>query len=241
MCRSCDLTVSITQIKKHYDCICPRCGRKLLSNNLVKEGDVAIVAFAALIFLFISIIEPFMSISAMETGAAMSLNSIVSILNKQWGLLLYVFLFFTFFAPVSVLALIVFIGGFRLKPNIFLAKFYQFNHGMCMVDVFVLGIVVSLIKLTALADVTFYVGFYTTFIFSVLMIWCCLKFNPSILWEKIKKQSELKLIAGKSAMSQSYKVCQECGYVFKANDDIDLCPRCKSKVAYRRKTVFLKA
>ena len=241
MCRSCDLTVSVTQIKKHYDCICPRCGRKLLSNNLVKEGDVAIVAFAALIFLFISIIEPFMSISAMGTGAAMSLNSIVSILNKQWGSLLYVFLFFTFFAPVSVLALIVFIGGFRFKPNIFLAKFYQFNHGMCMVDVFVLGIVVSLIKLTALADVTFYVGFYTTFIFSVLMIWCCLKFNPSILWEKIKKQSELKLIAGKSAMSQSYKVCQECGYVFKANDDIDLCPRCKSKVAYRRKNCISKS
>lgn len=241
MCRSCDLTVSITQIKKHYDCICPRCGRKLLSNNLVKEGDVAIVAFAALIFLFISIIEPFMSISAMGTGAAMSLNSIVSILNKQWGSLLYVFLFFTFFAPVSVLALIVFIGGFRLKPNIFLAKFYQFNHGMCMEDVFVLGIVVSLIKLTALADVTFYVGFYTTFIFSVLMIWCCLKFNPSILWEKIKNQSELKLIAGKSAMSQSYKVCQECGYVFKANDDIDLCPRCKSKVAYRRKNCISKS
>ncbi len=241
MCRSCDLTVSVTQIKKHYDCICPRCGRRLLSNNLVKEGDVAIVAFAALIFLFISIIEPFMSISAMGTGAAMSLNSIVSILNKQWGSLLYVFLFFTFFAPVSVLALIVFIGGFRFKPNIFLAKFYQFNHGMCMVDVFVLGIVVSLIKLTALADVTFYVGFYTTFIFSVLMIWCCLKFNPSILWEKIKKQSELKLIAGKSAMSQSYKVCQECGYVFKANDDIDLCPRCKSKVAYRRKNCISKS
>lgn len=241
MCRSCDLTVSVTQIKKHYDCICPRCGRKLLSNNLVKEGDVAIVAFAALIFLFISIIEPFMSISAMGTGAAMSLNSIVSILNKQWGSLLYVFLFFTFFAPVSVLALIVFIGGFRFKPNIFLAKFYQFNHGMCMVDVFVLGIVVSLIKLTALADVTFYVGFYTTFIFSVLMIWCCLKFNPSILWEKIKKQYELKLIAGKSAMSQSYKVCQECGYVFKANDDIDLCPRCKSKVAYRRKNCISKS
>ena len=241
MCRSCDLTVSITQIKKHYDCICPRCGRKLLSNNLVKEGDVAIVAFAALIFLFISIIEPFMSISAMGTGAAMSLNSIVSILNKQWGSLLYVFLFFTFFAPVSVLALIVFIGGFRFKPNIFLAKFYQFNHGMCMEDVFVLGIVVSLIKLTALADVTFYVGFYTTFIFSVLMIWCCLKFNPSILWEKIKNQSELKLIAGKSAMSQSYKVCQECGYVFKANDDIDLCPRCKSKVAYRRKNCISKS
>lgn len=241
MCRSCDLTVSVTQIKKHYDCICPRCGRRLLSNNLVKEGDVAIVAFAALIFLFISIIEPFMSISAMGTGAAMSLNSIVSILNKQLGSLLYVFLFFTFFAPVSVLALIVFIGGFRFKPNIFLAKFYQFNHGMCMVDVFVLGIVVSLIKLTALADVTFYVGFYTTFIFSVLMIWCCLKFNPSILWEKIKKQSELKLIAGKSAMSQSYKVCQECGYVFKANDDIDLCPRCKSKVAYRRKNCISKS
>lgn len=42
-------------------------------------------------------------------------------------------------------------------------------------------------------------------------------------------------------MSQSYKVCQECGYVFKANDDIDLCPRCKSKVTYRRKNCISKS
>lgn len=241
MCRSCDLAVSITQMKKHYDCICPRCGRKLLSNNLVKEGDVAIVAFAALIFLFISIIEPFMSISAMGTGAEMSLNSIVYILNKQWGLLLYIFLFFTFFAPISVLSIIVFIGGLKFKPNVFLAKFYQFNHGMCMVDVFVLGIIVSLIKLTGLADVTFYIGFYTTFIFSVLMIWCCLKFNPSLLWEKIKSQSELNLVVGQSAMSQLYKVCHECGFVFKGIDGVDICPRCKSKVYFRRKNCISKS
>mgnify|MGYP004503449747 CR=1 FL=1 len=241
MCRSCDLAVSITQIKKHYDCICPRCGRKLISNSLVRESDVAIVAFAALIFLFISIVEPFMSISVMGTGAAMSLTSIVSILNKQWGSLLYVFLFFTFFSPVSVLSIIVFIGGLKYKPNVLLAKFYSFNHSMCMVDVFVLGIVVSLIKLTALADVTFYVGFYTTFIFSVLMIWCCLKFNSSLLWEKIKNQSKLDLVAGKSAMSQFYKVCLECGYVFKAKDDIDICPRCKTQVSYRRKNCISKS
>ena len=135
----------------------------------------------------------------MGTGASMSLYSIVSILQRDWGLLLYSFLFFTFFAPVYVLVSIVLSGGFNLRFNILFAKLYTFNHSLCMVDVFVLGIVVSLIKLTSLADVDFYIGFYTTFIFSVLLLWCCINYKPQKIWNKLKEQEDLYLVSGITA------------------------------------------
>ena len=241
VCRSCDLVVNIDNLKNDYNCVCPRCGRVLLSPSLLKATDISIVAFSALLFLAISIIEPFMSISAMGTGASMSLYSIVSILQRDWGLLLYSFLFFTFFAPVYVLVSIVLSGGFNLRFNILFAKLYTFNHSLCMVDVFVLGIVVSLIKLTSLADVDFYIGFYTTFIFSVLLLWCCINYKPQKIWNKLKEQEDLYLVSGITAKEQGYKTCRECGYEFKANTDEDLCPRCKSKVSYRAKSCISKS
>lgn len=241
VCRSCDLAVYITESDNHYSHICPRCGAKLLYNSSSKESDIALIAFSSLILLFICIFEPFMSIRAMGTGSSMSLLSIVNILAKQWGLLLYSFLFFTFFAPLYVLSAIVLIGGFSYKPSRLICRLYKFHHSMCMVDVFVLGIVVSLVKLTSLADVVFYDGFYATFAFSIMIIWCCSKFPPERVWDKYKQQEDISIKPGITAISQHIKKCNECGYVFKSNDEIDICPRCKSEVFYRRKNCISKS
>ncbi len=173
-----------------------------------------------------------MKISAFSISAGMSLFSFVSILGAEWGLLLYIFLIYTFFAPVSVLFIICVMGFFpKLKFNKYIGHFYAFCHGMCMVDVFVLGVLVSLIKLTSLAEVSFYIGFYTTFLFSVLLLWCCLKVKPERLWYRVKIQEKLNLIPGMTAMAQGYTLCSECGYVHRADSS---CPRCGAKSHYRK-------
>lgn len=241
VCKSCDLTLELKNVRKDYDCLCPRCGNRLFNGILTSKSDVAIVAFAALQFIFISAFVPFMSISSMGIHSHMSLFSIVNILEDEWGPLLYAFLFFTFFSPITVLSIVVLVGGFKIKPNILTAKIYSFCHSMCMVDVFVLGICVSLIKLGSLADVTFHVGFYTTFIFSLLMLWCCSRFKPYVLWNIIKSQEKIELKPGLTAKEQHYKQCHECGYVFKGNNIIDDCPRCGHKVEYRKNHCFSKS
>lgn len=234
VCKSCDLAVEVDDDTSSLK-VCPRCGQRLRDKSLTKESDVAVLAISALLFLGISVVEPFMSLHAMGVGTSMNLFSIVAILGAQWGSLLYIFLFFTFFAPVSVLVIIVFLGFIPdWKPKPLLAKFYQFNHSMCMVDVFVLGVAVSLIKLTALAEVSFHTGFYSTIVFTLMMMFTCSKYKPHRLWERIMSQEDIdSLKAGLTAKSQGYKKCGECGYVFKAENESDKCPRCSSKVEFR--------
>lgn len=241
VCKSCDLTVNVDHNKTKDMFFCPRCGRKLKSSSITKRSDIATVAFSAIIFLCISIVEPFMSISAMGVGSSMSLYSIISILQKQWGMLLYSFLFFTFFAPLDVLVTIVFVCGFKLKPSVFVGKIFSFNHKMCMVDVFVLGILVSLIKLTSLANVDFYIGFYTTFIFSLMLVWVCHKFRPEELWEIIYPQESVDVKAGINAEDQNLKCCDKCGYYFHSENDVDKCPRCGSNVYFRNNSCLSKS
>ncbi|MGN0915864.1 MAG: PqiA/YebS family transporter subunit [Succinivibrio sp.] len=241
VCNSCDMTVLVQDHDRKSNHICPRCGKKLLYDRDVRVKDVALVAFGALIFLCISIVEPFMSISSMGLKSGMSLYSIVSILNVNWGLLLLSFLVFTFFAPVSVLVIITLVGIFGLRPTHLMCKIYGIFQNLCMVDVFVLGVAVSLIKLTSLADVSFYTGFYTTLVFSVLMIWCCIKVNAERLWEMRMPQQDLDVPTGVIAKDYGYKCCRECGYVFKSsNEEKDICPRCGSKVTYREKQYYSK-
>lgn len=235
VCKSCDLAVKVDDDDTENFGICPRCGQRVKDKALTAESDVAVMAISALIFLCISIVEPFMSLNSHGIEASMNLFSIVSILGSKWGSLLYFFLFFTFFAPVSVLCLIVLLGFFKnWIPNSKVGKFYKFCHSMCMVDVFVFGVAVSLIKLTGLADVSFHTGFYTTIIFTAMMMFTCSKYKPQRLWDRIMSQERIEgLKTGITAKMQGYKRCEECGYIFKADGEDDICPRCSSVVGYR--------
>lgn len=241
VCSKCDLVVSFTHNVSNDTQFCPRCSNRIATIKKESPSNIAIISFSAIIFLLISILQPFMSISSLGLKSEMSLLSIITILERQWGGLLYSFLFFTFFAPLYVLVTTFLVCGFNLKPNVIIGKLYSFCHKMCMVDVFVLGIIVSLIKLTSLADVSFYVGFYTTFIFSLLLMWVNLKFRPNNLWELIKPQDKLDLEVGKNAKDLGYKCCHECGYVYKASSNEEHCPRCHQKNYFRKKDCISKS
>ena len=112
---------------------------------------------------------------------------------------------------------------------------------MCMVDVFILGIIVSLVKLTSLAEVVFYRGFYTSFIFSILLLWCCINYKPEKLWNEIKPQEKIDLNVGDNAKDQQVKCCHECGYIYKSTNAVDTCPRCKAKNEYRISNSIVKS
>lgn len=217
LCRSCDLVVQVPPYRKGFRCICPQCGSKLRSGHKVSLYNLAVVSIASVIMLLTSLTLPFMSISSLGISQSMSLTSIFFILRRDWAILLYICILFTFLCPLILHSIVIAIVFFRLKVTISVANLYMFCHRFCMVDVFILGVLVSLVKLMGLAQVSFHVGFYTAIVFAILMVWCCSHGSPYTIWNLIERQEqELKYAhIGMRGIDQGLIMCRHCGMVFK--------------------------
>ena len=86
-----------------------------------------------------------------------------------------------------------------------------------MVDVFILGVIVSLVKLVALANVDFHSGFYSAILFAMLMVWCYSKGSPYTIWNLLQRHdTELKYAhIGMRGIDQGLIMCRHCGMVYK--------------------------
>lgn len=217
LCRSCDLVVQLPPYRKGYSCICPQCKSYLRSANKASLYSLAVVSIASVIMLFTSLTLPFMSISSYGISQSMSLTSIVTILKRDWSILLYLCILFTFFCPLVMHLIVIGIVFFKLKVTKRIANIYMFCHRFCMVDVFILGVIVSLVKLIALAQVSFHSGFYSAIFFAILMVWCYSKGSPYTIWNLLERHdNELKFAhIGMRGIDQGLIMCRHCGMVYK--------------------------
>lgn len=217
LCRACDLVVKVPVFHKGYNCICPQCKSHLRSGRRSSIKDVAIVSIASVILLFTLINLPYMTISAMGVSQSMSLSSIFYILRQDWLSLLYICILFTFFCPLVMHLVVIGIAFFNLKVNRTIANLYMFCYQFCMVDVFIFGILISLVKLLALAQVEFHLGFYCSLVFAILVVWCYSRCSPSRIWDEyyenysVVNQSQ----EGKRGIEQGLILCSHCGLVYK--------------------------
>lgn len=217
LCRACDLVVQVPPYKKGVTCICPQCKSELRSGSRVSLYNLAVVSIASVIMLFTSVTLPFMTISSLGISQSMSLTSIVFVLHKNWSLLVAIFLLFTFCCPLIMHLIVIGIVFFGLKVNRFIANTYTFCHRFCMVDVFLLGVMVSLIKLVSLADISFHPGFTSAIVFSVLMVWCYSHGSPYKIWNLIRPHDEAlrNATVGMRGIDQGLIMCRHCGMVYK--------------------------
>ena len=103
-----------------------------------------------------------------------------------------------------------------------------------------MGVLVSLIKLSSLAEEHFYTGFYLSLLFSIMLLWCCIRYRPYRVWDKIKKADIEDAKPGVRGINQSLRLCRYCGMPFHSEKEQDICPRCGSKVSKRNAMWFQK-
>ena len=261
LCRSCDLVFEMPPYRKGVKVICPQCRTQQRSGYKASLYDLAVISIASLIMLLTSVTLPFMSIAAMGISQSMSLISIFYVLKNDWALLLYICLFFTFLFPLGMHTIVIAHVFLHLKITPPVAKIYSFCFRFAMVDVFILGVLISLVKLVGLAEVTFHIGFFTAMVFAVLMMWCYHHGSPYRIWERVLKHTEGLQGArcGGRGIDQGLIMCRHCGMVYRRLGGVtkphgtglqrlyageEPCPRCGGYNDYRathcgQKTVAL--
>ncbi len=158
-CHECDLLTQIPPLPKHGSAYCQRCGSLLLSSKPNSIERSLALALASLFLYLVAISCPFL---AMQTGGFEQQSNLITgvwLLYKQKmeGMATVVFLTCVLFPLLQILGLLYVLLPIYLKRrarySVQIFRFVQQLQPWCMMEVFMLGILVSLVKLAKLAQI----------------------------------------------------------------------------------------
>lgn len=172
-CPGCDLLIRRPRIAEGQQARCPRCG-SLLSRR-VRQGSALSLScsFAALLFLLLSVQFPFLTFRAQGLQQEMTLlQSSSQLIADGYPLLALLLALFTLVLPGVFLTMLILYQwlaatGHLLKCRILLLRAVYRVEPWCMGEVFMIGVLVSLIKISSMADVIPGLSFWAYILFTL--------------------------------------------------------------------------
>ncbi|SEL73462.1 paraquat-inducible protein A [Colwellia chukchiensis] len=211
-CHECALMVKLPNLKENQKAQCPRCACTLSAHHRNAEARIIAFAISALIFLLASL--PFNFLSFRSKGLENDfelINSIFILIDINYHLLALIELLTIFAIPSIVLLAVIYL----LTP---LHKGLYPKHGRkvlslifkllpwCMGEIFLIGALVSLIKITAMADISLGMSFYAFVFFSIAMTLVTLHLDKQQLTQLLINAEKSQQI---EVQDSQYKVAQE--------------------------------
>ena len=192
-CSECDelCTISITQKAGHYKC--PNCGHTLFRNIPRMVEKLYAIHISALVLFIISCSFPFLSFESIGQSSQITLTSSIINLYKDGDYLLSATLLLTIFIiPFTRIVLFLMLFAplyYRVVPRFapwILKTLQEINH-WGMLDVFLVAIFVSIVKLLKIGTITIDTSLWSFAILIPLLAYGESIFEPHIVWEKIEE------------------------------------------------------
>jgi paraquat-inducible protein A len=194
-CHSCDLLHLKKQLQPHEKAICSRCGEYLYGSNPYAL-EVALALSIASLLLFISAHTlPFISIDAEGNKSTIYLISTINVLSDLDSLMLSTAgILFLLVAPLSVLLIntvMLFLlnygrsFGFRFARQLLLVAGHITPWNM--LEIFLLGTLVSLVKLASMADIALHEGFWAFVALVIINFFIAANISTDTLWKALEK------------------------------------------------------
>lgn len=190
-CPECDLLLRLRPPPPGTTARCPRCDCVLATG--VQDGFVRPLAFAcaALIFMAVALNFPFLAINAVGQQNAMSLPEAISSLQEFGadGVAILVMAFVLLIPSVlmaGVVTLMLALLGRRPFAGLVpLARGLFRLDAWSMADVFAIGVIVSLVKISSLADVVLGTAFWAYLGFAVCFLAAITSLDRVTVWRAI--------------------------------------------------------
>ena len=192
-CLECDLLVSVDPLSPGERAKCPRCGHLLTANT--PDGLTRSLAFAcaAAVLLVMAMSFPFLSLKASGLEQVMTLPGTA---QELWNggypqiavLVMGPIIGIPSLMLFALVCLLVPIRGGRgrawLVPT---GRFLFFLNPWSMVEVFVIGVIVSLVKIGAMATVILGISFWAYAAFALCFTAAFTNLDRVQLWERIEE------------------------------------------------------
>jgi paraquat-inducible protein A len=195
-CPSCDLVFDVSDLADGETARCSRCGHFLTSYRADELSRVMAYTVSALILLALACSFPFMAFKAsgLENMMTLPQAALELWLNGRPDLAILVAAFIILI-PAAVLILMVILVGVLMtqRPYDFLPTLGRFIFTLqnwSMVEVFFIGVLVSLVKIAHMATVVLDISFWAYAAFSILFTLAVSNLDRFQCWRRIEASSQ---------------------------------------------------
>lgn len=191
VCHECDLLNDVPELDVGEKAFCSRCGNFLTANRPHVENTIFAFSITALVFLVLSNAFPFLGFSARGQEQSVTLLQSVAILVTEDFPELALLVFASIIAvPGALLLGIAYVSlaillGQRLPAIRAILRWVFRLVPWGMAEIFLIGVLVSFIKIMSLADVALGLSFLSYTLFTVSMTVVVLHIDKRALWRRV--------------------------------------------------------
>ncbi|GEA50804.1 paraquat-inducible protein A [Vibrio inusitatus NBRC 102082] len=241
-CHECGIASDVERLKAGEVARCPRCHSHLLSSDRDPVQGPVCYALASLIAFAASLAYPFMSFSIQGITQQISLYQAAKVLanfgNDTLSVLLissvlvlpaiYLICLLYLYFCISNRELKQFTTGLQIKTLKFLTRIKPW----LLVDVFLIGVLVSLVKISALADVSMGISFWAFAIFTCLMVKTIATADLFWVWQQLfpYDDTDAEQISGHCVQDKNHLSCHVCGLIHQYTENEIRCNRCATRL-----------
>ncbi len=192
VCHECDLLLAVPALASGQKAYCPRCNYLLAANRPHALTMVFAFAVSGLLFLLLSTAFPFLGFSASGQERTVTLLQSIAILATEDLPAL----------AAIVFASIILIPGAFLIGAVYVSSALKLNRSLpgtvmvlrwmlmlmpwSMAEIFLIGILVSFVKIVTIADVSLGLSFWSYVLFTVCMVVVTLYPDKRRLWARVR-------------------------------------------------------
>lgn len=242
-CHECDLVVALPPLKPREEADCPCCSHPLAKRHALPDQRSMSLALGALISLVLALMFPFVSFSTRGLGNQIDVTqSATQLLVYEQPVVALVVVLAVFVLPTLYLVAVVWLQFSlmrtrRLPWSKGIARSLSHIAPWLMADVFIVGTMVSLIKIAGQADVTIGIGFWAFIAYALLLLATTLSLDTDWLWFSLcgEPLAPEGTRTGEAAAAQNLTGCPVCGLIGRLDaHGKGVCQRCGEHLHARR-------
>ncbi|GAA0832798.1 MULTISPECIES: paraquat-inducible protein A [Marinomonas] len=238
VCDECDWVNDIPPMASGDLLCCSRCDHLLVRLPSKRLEKILAYGGSGLLMLVLSLSFPFLSFSTSGIGRTVTFWQSMSVLLDQH---------FTFLGALLVFVLLVLPACYLLSAVMLAwlikkrrnrivqrlcARITTVIQPWLMVDVFLVGVLVALVKMQSMADIGFGLSFWSFCGYVLCLLKTVSLMNRRWLWNQVAGAAKPQPFSGGSALSQGLVGCHFCGAL--VADELGHCGRCGHKTHSRK-------
>ncbi len=241
-CQECDWVMALPPLRPGEIAVCPRCNHTITKRHFRPVQRSMALALSALLSLVLSVSFPFVSFAVFGIGKQIELSQTATqLLSFDQPLIAILVALTIVILPAIYLLSVIWLqaGLMRSEPLRFsrvIARSLKHLHPWMMADVFIIGALVSLFKISGNADVTLGIGFWAFCSFAILLLLTMRSLDDDWMWFAIAGEPLAPEASqtGQTATSQHLTGCTTCGLLqHLPNAGKAYCQRCGEILRHR--------